>query len=79
MIVGKIDWGTIAELLWAAPLAGIAVSLSFAILMVGVTRAGEARRAGASGLSTLYSGMAVLAALAFAAVVAYGIEIITTK
>jgi 4-hydroxybenzoyl-CoA reductase subunit beta len=27
MVLAKIDWGTIGELLWAAPVAGVAVAL----------------------------------------------------
>lgn len=72
----SIDWGTIGELLWAAPLAGLAVALTYALLIVGAARWGEARRAGATAAATLYGALAVVAGLAFLAVVVEGVRII---
>jgi hypothetical protein len=79
MVLAKIDWGTIGKLLWAVPVVGIAVALSFAILIVGWTRADDARRQGAGGAATLYSALALVAGAAFAGVVVYGITLIINK
>jgi hypothetical protein len=78
-MVATIEWDKIGELLWAAPVAGLAVSMTFALLIYGVSRADEARRDGASGAAAIYSALAVVAAAAFCAVVIYGVQIITTK
>ena len=79
MLMAKIDWSAIGRLLWAAPLAGIAVALTFAVLILGVSRAEDARRDGSGGVSTVYSAAALVAGLAFVGVVVYGISVITTK
>lgn len=77
--MASVDWGHIAELLWAAPLAALLVSVTFALLMVGAARSGEARRAGALASAAGYSVLTLVAGLAFAAVVFEGVRIIISK
>jgi Na+/H+-dicarboxylate symporter len=79
MTVAAIDWGQLFELVWASALAGIAVAIVFATLIVGVTRASDCRRAGRDGAATAYVALAALAALAFAGGVAFGISVIVSK
>ena len=43
-MTAAIQWDQIARLLWAAPVATIAVAVSYSLLIYGVSRAGEARR-----------------------------------
>jgi hypothetical protein len=74
-----IEWGKIGELLWAAPLAALAVTIAFSLIIVGSGRAADARREGAARAAAAFSVLAVTAALAFAGVVAYGIDIIVRK
>lgn len=74
-----IDWGHIGELLWVAPVATLAVTLSFSLLVVGVSRANDLRRAGFSGSSARYALLALVAGLAFAAIVIEGVRIIVVK
>jgi hypothetical protein len=74
-----IEWDKIAELLWVAPVAGLAVSITFSLVILGVSRADEARRAGAGGVAAAYSALALTAGVAFLATVVYGVQIITTK
>jgi hypothetical protein len=78
-VLAKIEWDQIGELLWAAPLSALAVSLSFSLLILGSARATDARREGAGGVATLYGALALVAGVAFCAAVVYGISIITTK
>jgi hypothetical protein len=78
-MAARIEWNKIGELLWVAPLAGLAVSMAFALLILGISRAGDARRDRAGAAAVAYSALAIVSALAFFAVVVYGIEIITTK
>jgi Na+/H+-dicarboxylate symporter len=79
MTVAAIDWGQILELVWASALAGIAVAIVFATLILGVTRASDLRRAGRDGAAAAYVGLAVVAALAFAGGVVFGISVIVSK
>jgi hypothetical protein len=79
MTFAAIDWGKLFELVWASALAGVAVSVVYATLIVGVTRASDCRRVGRDGAATAYMALAALAALALAGGVAFGIAVIVSK
>ena len=78
-MTATIDWGRLGRLLWVAPLAGLAVALAFSLLILGIARAGEARRAGAGTAIVAYSALAIAAASVFCGVVVYGVEIIVSR
>ena len=75
-MIAAIEWDALLELLWAAPLAGLGVSLSFSFVILGIARATDARRDGASGTAGAFGALAVISGLAFVAAVAYGFSII---
>ena len=79
MMLGAVKWGELVELVWVAPLAVIVVSLTYALFIHGAARASDSRRAGRSGAATAYGALAVVAGLAFAATVVFGVLIITSK
>jgi hypothetical protein len=79
MTSAAIDWGKLLELIWAAGLAAMAVSVSFATIIVGATRAAECRRANRAGAATAYLGLATISALVFAGGVVFGVSVIVTK
>jgi hypothetical protein len=79
MPAAAVDWGKLLELVWASALAGIAVAIVFSALILGATRASDHRRAGASSASSAYVALAVVAALAFAGGVVFGISVIVSK
>jgi hypothetical protein len=79
MILGAIDTGKILELVWAAALAGVAVSVCFSLMIVGIARAGECRRNRRAGSATAYAALSILAGVAFFGLVAFGISVIATK
>jgi hypothetical protein len=80
LISAVIDWDKIGELLWVAPLAGLAVAITYSLMIVGFARAGEARRGGAGGAAGMaYSLLALVSTAAFLAVVVYGVVIIIKK
>jgi hypothetical protein len=79
MPAASIDWGKLVELVWAAAVAGIAVAIAFAALILGATRASDHRRAGHSTVATAFLTLAVLAGLAFAGGVVFGISVIVSK
>lgn len=78
-MIATIEWNKIGELLWVAPVAGLAVSITYALMIVGWARAGEARRDGAGGIALVYSVLGTVATLAFLAVVVFGVTIIINK
>jgi hypothetical protein len=78
-MLAEIEWNKIAELLYVAPLAGLAVAITFSVLILGVARAGDAQRAGAARTAMAYSALALAAMLAFAAVVIYGVQVVVSK
>jgi hypothetical protein len=79
MSAAAIDWGQVGSLAWASALAGVAVAVVFAGLILGATRASDERRAGHGGAAAGYLTLAGLATLAFAAGVAFGIWVIVSK
>jgi hypothetical protein len=79
MIVAAIDTGKIFELVWAAALASIAVSICFSLVIVGIARAADCRRNRRSGSATGYMALSVVAGVAFFGLVAFGISVIATK
>lgn len=78
-MLATIEWDKIGELLYVAPLAGLAVSLSYALMIVGWARAGDARRSGSGGTALAYSALGTLATLVFLGVVVFGVTIIIKK
>ena len=64
------------ELIWVAPLAVLAVSITFSLTLLGTTRAGELRRAGQSGGATAFGLLAVVAGAVFVALVIAGVGVI---
>ena len=76
MTLSSIDIGQLLELVWIAPLAAVAVSITFASCVLGATRSSDARRAGEPQRSAVWLGVAFVAGLAVAAEVAAGISVI---
>jgi hypothetical protein len=79
MTAAAIDWGQLLELVWAAALAGVAVAVSFALIILGVARASESRRADRALPATAYGALSVVAAIVFVGVVVLAIVVITAK
>ena len=78
-MIAAVDTAKLFELVWAALLAGVAVSVLFAVLIVGATRATDMRKAARPGQAGLLLGMSVLAGLACIAAVAFGLTVIVSK
>jgi hypothetical protein len=79
MPLASIDWDKLLELIWASALASVVVSGVFATLILGVTRASDLRREGHTTAAAAYTALAVLAMLAFAGSVVFGISVIVSK
>lgn len=78
-MTAAIDTHALLQLVWAAPLAVLVVTVAWGMVVHGATRALDARRAGA----TLRAGAHILIAAAggalFAAALTFGVVIMTTK
>jgi hypothetical protein len=79
MTTAAIDWGQLFELVWAGALAGVAVAVSFATLILGATRAADHRRAERHRMASAYLVVGALAAFVFAGGVVFGISVIISK
>ena len=80
-MLAVIEWDKIGELLWVAPLAGLAVAVTYSFMIVGWARASEARREGGrgAGVAAAYSVLGVVSTLCFLAVVVFGVTVIVNK
>jgi hypothetical protein len=76
-IFATIEWDKLGELLWVAPVAGLAVAVTYSLMIVGYARASELRREGAGGgMALAYSALALVSTAAFIVVVVYGVGVI---
>jgi hypothetical protein len=79
VIATLIDWAALWQAVWTAALAGLGVTVVFAIAVLGATRAQDARRnahhaaVGAFGLLALLGGAATIG------FVVYALTVIATK
>ncbi|HWI22884.1 MAG TPA: hypothetical protein VNT22_09755 [Baekduia sp.] len=78
-MLAAIEWSHLLELVWAAALAGIAVAIIYALMILGISKADDARRRGAAVAAGLYGVLALAATVAFVGAIVYGVSIITTK
>jgi uncharacterized membrane protein len=78
-MTATIDTGQLFELVWAAAVAGIAVAIVFALIILGTTRSDDLRRAGRDGAAGAYLVLAGAAALAMTAGVVFGISVVVTR
>jgi hypothetical protein len=73
MLVLATDTGALLQTVWVSMAAGIAISFVFSFVIVGASKAGDARRAGRDGAAALYALLAVVAFALFAAGVVLGV------
>jgi len=78
-MIAAIDVGKLFELVWAAALAGVAVAISFSLVILGAARAENCRRNGRSGSATAYAALSVIAGIVFLGIAVFGISVITAK
>jgi tetrahydromethanopterin S-methyltransferase subunit D len=78
-MLAAVEAGDIFEVVWVSLLAGIFVSVTFSLVVLGGARSAEARRNGSGTASTVWAGLAVLAFAAFAAAVVFGVHVMLAK
>lgn len=78
-MIGTIEWGRLADLVWVSALAAAAVAVIFSLVILGAARAEAAHRRGAHGSAIVFGVLGALSLVTFLATVAYGVSIIVTK
>ena len=73
------DTAALLELVWAAPLAALTVTVAWGLVIWGSTRAVDARRDGRSAFAALNAGVAAIGLVLFAAAVVFGLVVMTSK
>jgi len=77
MLVLAVDTHLLWQVIWVSVLAGAAISALFSLVILGVTRASDARREGRAAAP--YVALAVVAFALFAAGVALGVQEMVSK
>ena len=75
-MIAAVEVSGLFELVWFAPLCAVVVTISYSLCVLGATRSSDARREGAPGLGAAWFVVAVVAGLAVAAEVVFGIGVI---
>ena len=78
-MLGVVELGQIVEVIWVSLVAGVFVTTAYSIVVLGGARSAEARRSGDGTATLLWGGVAVLAFVAFAAAVGFGVHIMLSK
>jgi Na+/H+-dicarboxylate symporter len=79
MIATVVDWNALGDVVVASLVAGIAVSITFSLLIVGVARSDEMRHRGRSAAATAYLLLAAASLTTFLGGIALAIVLITSK
>jgi hypothetical protein len=78
-VISTVDTKALLQLVWAAPLAALTVTIAWALVILGTVRAGEARREGRTFAAGAHALMAATGGALFTGAVVLGIVIMTTK
>jgi hypothetical protein len=78
-MIAAVNTDALLQLVWAAPLAVLAVTVSWGLVVNGVTRAAEARRDGRVAVAGAYAVLAVTGGALFTAEVVFGLLIMISK
>jgi hypothetical protein len=78
-MIAAIDVAKLLELVWASMLAGVAVAITFSLVIIGVARAEDCRQNRRSGSATAYVALSAFAGLLFLGGVVFGISVIAAK
>ena len=79
MLAAIADTNALLKVVAASFIAGIGISVAFALVILGVSRSTEQRSKGHSVAAGAYLAVAVLALGAFAAGLVYGIIVMASK
>lgn len=78
-LASAVEWGKVVEVLWVSAVAGIGVTMLFALTLLGATRAVDLRRNGRTAAASAYGALMAVAGTGVAAAVVFGIVVMTQK
>lgn len=78
-MIASVNTDALLELVWAAPIAVLAVTVAWGMVVHGATRAAEAQREGRGLAAGGHVAVALLGAALFTAAVVFGLFIVTSK
>jgi hypothetical protein len=78
-MIAAINTDALLQLVWAAPLAVLTVTVSWGLVVNGVTHAAQARRDGRVAVAGAYAVLAVAGGALFTAAVVFGLLIMISK
>jgi hypothetical protein len=78
-VIATVDTDALLELAWAAPLAVLAVTVAWGLVIRGTALALEARRDGRSAAAALHALVAVAGGALFMAALVVGLLIMISK
>jgi hypothetical protein len=74
-----VDTAGLLEVLWVSLLAGVGVTLTFSLIVLGSVRSTTARRNGSDGAALAYGALTAVALVVFVAGVIFGVNIMLSK
>jgi hypothetical protein len=77
--VAAVDAAGLLEVIWVSLVAGVSVTLTFSLIVLGSVRGATSRRSGADGAAFAYGALAVFAFAVFVAGVVFGLNIMLSK
>jgi hypothetical protein len=78
-VIAVVDWGALVQVLWTSALAGVGVTAIYGLVIVGVTRAVDARRnRNAAGVAA-YGAVGLVSLAVVAGAIVFGIIVMTSK
>jgi len=78
-VISAVDSSALLELVWAAPLAVLTVTIAWGLVIHGSARAFEAHRDGRSGLAVAHAAIAIVGAALFMTAIVFGLIVMTSK
>jgi hypothetical protein len=79
MIIAKIDTTGLGEVVLYSLIAGVGVTVVFALGVYGATRSTDMRRVGRNAIATVYGVVAALGTAATLGAISYGIYLVQKK
>ena len=78
-MLAAVNVGDLVEVVWVSVLAGVGVTLTFSLVVLGSGRSEQARRTGHDGAAIAYATLAGVAFLVFVAGLVAGVNIMLAK
>jgi thiol:disulfide interchange protein len=77
--MAAIDFNALGQVIWVSIVAGVGVTVLFAIVIHSADKAGDARRQGQEGTAVAYGALAVAALIVFLGVTVFGVIVMLRK